>query len=190
MRDLVDRTDDLAAASLLPGWSRTTLVAHIAGNALGQIRMLRAAQDGRIGDQYPGGAAGRVAEIEGLARDAATAVAALHRSADDLEAAWQDTVDWTAPARALSGELIPVSRLPWIRWREVEVHAVDLARDYRPADWPAPFVERLLAELHEWPDLPPLDGITGPDHALAAWLSGRSKGEGLTSDLPDLPEWR
>ena len=190
MRALVDRTDDLAAPSLLPGWSRTTLIAHIAGNALGQIRMLRAAQQGEIGDQYPGGAAGRVAEIEGLARDPALAVEALHRTAEELDAAFRDTTDWSAPARALSGDLIPVSRIPWIRWREVEVHAVDLASDYRPEDWPPEFVRRLLAELAEWPDRPPLDGITGPDHALAAWLSGRSAGEDLQGELPDLPEWR
>jgi maleylpyruvate isomerase len=190
MLALVDRTADLGTPSLLPGWTRTTLVAHIAGNALGQIRMLRAAQRGEIGDQYPGGAAGRVAEIEELARDAGTAVAALHRSAEDLEAAWRDTEDWTRPARALNGDLIPVSRLPWIRWREVEVHAVDLDSDYRPRDWPAPFLSRLLAELRQWPDLPDLTGISGPDHALAAWLSGRSSGEELQGDLPVLPEWR
>jgi maleylpyruvate isomerase len=190
MRMLVDRIDDLAGPSLLPGWSRTTLIAHIAGNALGQIRMLRAAQQGEVGDQYPGGAAGRVAEIEELAREPAVAVDALHRSAQDLDAAFHETQDWTAPARALSGDLIPVSRLPWIRWREVEVHAVDLDAGYRPEDWPLPFVDRLLAELREWPALPSLEGIRGPKHALAAWLIGRSGGEGLTGELPDLPEWR
>jgi maleylpyruvate isomerase len=190
MRALVDRTDDLAAPSLLPGWTRRHVVAHLAGNALGQVRMLRGAQGGLVADQYPGGAEGRAAEIAELARDPEVAVAALQRSAEDLEAAWADTADWSRQARSLSGDLIPVSRLAWIRWREVEVHAVDLAADYRPADWPPEFVERLLAELREWPDLPPLHGITGPDHALAAWLTGRSRGEGLTGELPDLPEWR
>ncbi|MDX6199753.1 MAG: maleylpyruvate isomerase [Actinomycetota bacterium] len=190
MRALVDGIDDLAAPSLLPGWNRTYVVAHIAGNALGQIRMLRGAERGEIADQYPGGAEGRAAEIDDLARDPRAAVAALHRTADELDAAWRDTTDWDAEARALGGALIPVWRIPWIRWREVEVHAVDLAAGYRPADWPAEFVRRLLAELREWPACPPLDGITGPDHALAAWLSGRSAGEDLQGDRPDLPEWR
>jgi maleylpyruvate isomerase len=190
MRALVERTADLGGQSLLPGWSRTTVIAHLAGNALGQIRMLRGAQEGMIVDQYPGGATGRVAEIEDLAQDPARAIEAVHRTAEELAAAWRDTQDWTAPARALSGDLIPVSRLPWIRWREVEVHAVDLDAGYRPEDWPLPFVDRLLAELREWPALPSLEGIRGPKHALAAWLSGRSGGEGLTGELPDLPEWR
>jgi maleylpyruvate isomerase len=190
MRALIDRIDDLAAPSLLPGWNRTYVVAHIAGNALGQIRMLRGAQRGEIADQYPGGADGRAAEIDDLARDHRVAVAAVHRTAEELDAAWRDTTDWDAEARALGGALIPVRRIPWIRWREVEVHAVDLAADYRPADWPAEFLRRLLAELAGWPDRPPLDGITGPDYALAAWLSGRSAGEDLQGDLPDLPVWR
>jgi maleylpyruvate isomerase len=190
MLALVDRTDDLAAPSLLPGWTRTYVVAHVAGNALGQIRMLRGAMQGVIADQYPGGAAGRAAEIDELARTPELAVAAAHRSAADLDVAWEQTEDWTRPARVLNGDLIPLSRLPWVRWREVEVHAVDLATEYRPEDWSPAFLARLLVELQEWPDLPALDGVAGPDHALAAWLTGRSRGEGLTGTLPDLPEWR
>ncbi|MCU1591137.1 MAG: maleylpyruvate isomerase [Frankiales bacterium] len=190
LRALVDRTDDLGAPSLLPGWDRAHVVAHITGNARGQIGMLRGALRGEVADQYPGGAAGRAAEIEELAADPAAAVAAMHRSAEELEAAWQDTEDWTALCRPLHGDPMPVGRLVWTRWREVEVHAVDLAAGYGPADWPGELVERLLAELRGWPDLPALDGITGPDYALAAWLTGRSRGDGLQGALPDLPEWR
>jgi maleylpyruvate isomerase len=188
--DLVERTPDLRAPSLLPGWSRAHVVAHVAGNAEGQIRMLRAAQQGEVGDQYPGGAPARAAAIEELAADPRAAVEALRRTARELDAAWAETEDWSAPARPLHGDLMPVWRLPWTRWREVEVHAVDLGGDYRPPDWPEPFVLRLLEELRGWPALPSLTGIAGPDHALAAWLTGRSRGEGLTGDLPDLPEWR
>jgi maleylpyruvate isomerase len=83
-----------------------------------------------------------------------------------------------------------VAHLLWARWREVEVHAVDLAGDYQPRDWPRPFLDRLLAELRSRPDLPPLEGVSGPDHAMAAWLSGRSRGEGLHGSLPPLPPWR
>jgi maleylpyruvate isomerase len=71
----------------------------------------------------------------------------------------------------------------------VEVHHVDLAAGYGPHDWPAPFVERLLGELLDRDDLPSLAGIHGPRADLAAWLSGRSRGEELSGVLPDLPEW-
>jgi maleylpyruvate isomerase len=190
LRALVDRTPDLLAPSLLPGWTRAHVVAHIAGNARSHIRMLRGAQEDQVLDQYPGGAEARASAIKELAEDPAAAVEELHRSAEDLAHAWRGTADWTAQARPLDSEPVPVVQLVWARWREVEVHAVDLAGDYQPRDWPQPFLDRLLAELRSRTDLPRLDGVTGPDHALAAWLSGRSAGQGLQGVLPHLPEWR
>ena len=190
LRALVDGTGDLTAPSLLPGWTRGHVVAHLVGNARSHIRMLRAAHEEVVADQYPDGAAGREREIQELAADPVQAVTELHRSAEELADVWRSTSDWTALARPLDGRPIPVARLAWGRWREVEVHAVDLAGDYRPEHWPAPFLARLLEELRSRPDLPPLDGITGPDHAMAAWLSGRSDGQGLHGHLPELPAWR
>jgi maleylpyruvate isomerase len=186
MLALVDRTTDLTAPSLLPGWSRAHVVAHLAGNARSHVRMLAGL------DQYEAGAEGRQADIEQLAADPAAAVEALHASADELDQAWRDA-DWSAPVRVLDGGLRPASTLVWAREREVEVHAVDLDAGYRPDDWPEPFLDRLLAELLARPDLPPLTGVTGVTGsrpALAAWLSGRSGGEGLHGALLDLPEWR
>ena len=174
----------LRAPSLLPGWSRAHVVAHVAGNARGHGRMV----DGQ--PQYPGGRDARAAEIDALAADPPAAVAAAHDSAAELERAWA-RADWSAPARVLDGTPRTVGDLVWARWREVEVHAVDLALpDYRPADWPQPFLGRLLDELRARPDLPPLDGVEGSDADLAAWLAGRSRGEGLRGDLPELPPWR
>jgi maleylpyruvate isomerase len=190
LRALVDRTPDLLAPSLLPGWTRAHVVAHIAGNARSHIRMLRGAQEDEVLDQYPGGAEARASAIKELAQDPAGAVEELHRSAEDLAHAWRGTSDWSALARPLDSEPVPVAGLLWMRWREVEIHAVDLAGDYRPQDWPQPFLDRVLAELRTRQDLPPLDGISGPDHAMAAWLSGRSRGDGLQGDLPSLPPWR
>ena len=37
--------------------------------------------------------------------------------------------------------------VPWARLREVEVHHVDLGRDYSPADWSDAFALRLLREI-------------------------------------------
>ena len=38
-------------------------------------------------------------------------------------------------------------RLIGMRWREVEIHRVDLADGYGPGDWPASFVAPLLPSL-------------------------------------------
>ena len=186
---LVDRTPDLAVPSLLPGWSRAHVVAHLAGNARSHVHMLQGTLEGTINDQYPGGAEGRAADIEELASRPADAVVALHESAGQLDDLWR-VADWSGLVRTLHGGPQPAHRLPWGRWREVEVHAIDLAAGYRPQDWPTPFLERLLPELLARTDLPPLDGVSGPSYALAAWLTGRSTGDELSGDLPVLPEWR
>jgi maleylpyruvate isomerase len=184
---LVGRTPDLTAPSLLPGWTRAHVAAHLAGNARSHVRMLGGLP------QYPGGAAGRSADIDALAADPAAAVAALRDSAAELERAWR-TADWRSEVQLLDEQRRPAATLAWARWREVEVHAVDLAVDgpggYGPRDWPRPFLDRLLAELRSRTDLPSIDDVRGGDADLAAWLSGRSGGEGLSGRLPDLPAWR
>jgi maleylpyruvate isomerase len=140
-------------------------------------------------EQYPGGAAAREAEISGLAADPPKAVAALRVATEELEGAWA-TADWSGTARVRVGEPVPTASLAWSRWREVEVHAVDLDLGYRPGDWPAPFLERLLAELRAWPSLPDVDDVRGSDADLAAWLIGRSDGTGRSGRMPPVPPWR
>ena len=189
MQALVDGLDDLDGPSLLPGWTRAHVVAHLAGNARSHLRMLQGTVDGVIMDQYDGGAASRAAAIEELALRPDDAVADLHRSADELDALWQ-RADWSGLVRPLGSDPKPATGLLWARRREVEVHAVDLGAGYRPQDWPADFLDRLLEELLRRADLPSLDGVTGPPYALAAWLTGRSDGAGLSGRLPVLPEWR
>jgi maleylpyruvate isomerase len=112
----------------------------------------------------------------------------------------------------LPGGPQPAALVPWRRLREVEVHHVDLAGGYTPADWPEAFAHRVLHEVATGLDGAALtvrpDGVghripvggggppevSGPAYALAAWLAGRSPGDGLTIDppgpLPLLPDWR
>jgi maleylpyruvate isomerase len=92
---------------------------------------------------------------------------------------------------------------------------VDLDAGYAPADWPQACSQRLLREvvtdLGARPDPPALvlcptetgrefavgqpgtPTISGPACTLAAWLTGRSRGDGLTvipdGALPTLPKW-
>ena len=45
--------DDLHEASALPGWTRAHVLTHVAQGADSRTRLLRAAQAGRSGQQYP-----------------------------------------------------------------------------------------------------------------------------------------
>ena len=87
-----------------------------------------------------------------------------------------------------SGTVAPAARIVWSRLCEVEIHHVDLNAGYGPADWPPAFAKRLLHEA----TIP--DGVSGPDYALAGWITGRSDGSDLTvasgGALPPVPNWR
>lgn len=207
----------LAAASLLPGWTRGHVLAHLARNADGFVNLLTAARTGEAIPMYASPAA-RSSDIEaGASRPQAAHLDDLRRTADRFAEAvaampaeaWGATVDtrrgpWSA------------AYLVWGRLREVEVHHVDLAVEYRPADWPEAFGHRLLREvatgLAGRSDAPPMvlrcDGrrhdlvvgdrtaaptVTGAAPDLAAWLIGRSPGAALTvspdGPLPTPPEW-
>lgn len=75
-----------------------------------------------------------------------------------------------------SGRQVPATHLPFARWREVEIHLVDLGLGHRAADWPQPLVERWLPELLER-----LPTRTDPA-ALMAWVLGRGP-------APELRPW-
>ncbi len=72
---------------------------------------------------------------------------------DALMEAWMQMPDdaWERVGTSLGG---PRSQREWVwsRWREVEVHHVDLGLGYAPSEWPVGFVTRGLAEaLRELP---------------------------------------
>lgn len=203
--------------SLLPGWSRAHVLAHLAGAARSRIRLLTAARTGRPMPQYRSAEA-RADQIEtDAARPAAELFTALCAAADGvLDAigglpgdAWERDVDWLdgapSPARTVVPSLL----------RELEIHHVDLDAGYRPSHWPSWFV---LEELHgvvdrfdgeaampglrlratDQPvehDFGPGPLVTGAGHDLLAWLIGRSPGLNLTTTppvpfLPSLPPWK
>jgi maleylpyruvate isomerase len=207
----------VAAPSLLPGWTRGHLLTHVARNADGFVNLLTAA---RTGEQIPmyASADARTADIEaGADRPLAALLDDLRRSSERfVEAVDAMPVEaWATTVETRHGPW-PAALLVWGRLREIEVHHVDLAAGYRPADWPDAFAQRLLHEvatgLAGRPEAPAMvlrfDGvrqelvvgdpegaptITGPAPELAAWLIGRSAGEVLavTPDgpLPTPPEW-
>jgi maleylpyruvate isomerase len=199
-RRLLARLDGLragqeAAPSRLPGWTRAHVLAHLARNAESHLRLLEAARRGEVVDQYPGGAAGRAAEIEAGAGGALVElVGDVRASAAALDAAWPrdpDDTTWQAGWRDVGGTERRVDDLPWRRWQEVEVHLVDLDVGAGPSDWPPRFVEQHLARLR--PAIPARlpagselpDPLPCPPADELAWLYGRMAVPGL----PVLGPW-
>jgi maleylpyruvate isomerase len=211
---LVEATTDgdPTAPSLLPGWSRGHVLTHLARNADGLVNLLTWARTGVVTPQYASREA-RAADIEAgagrswpeLVADVRDSAARFLDAADALDArAWAALLD-------LPNGPSPVALVPWRRLREVEVHHVDLGTGYTPAHWPESFAHRVLHELATTLDdisltvrptglghPVPVGGggppeVSGPAYALAAWLSGRSPGTGLTVEpagpLPTVPEW-
>jgi maleylpyruvate isomerase len=208
--------DDAAvgAPSALPGWTRGHVLAHLARNADGMRNLLVWARTGVVTPQYRPGQ--RDQDIESDApRPAARQLADVRESAARYaqEAARMSPADWST-VLDVPGRPQPAVYGVWRRLREVEVHHVDLAAGYTPADWPESFAHRLLHEvcsglstsepsfavvLHPVETGHPLTigsggpTVTGPAHALAAWLTGRSPGTELTvsadGPLPAVPVW-
>jgi maleylpyruvate isomerase len=155
LRAVGDLTDDQAAApSQLPGWTRAEVLTHLARNADGVRGIARAAASGEVGSQYPGGTEQRAAAIAaGRGVNAAALLADLRKSCDALMEAWTQLPDdaWARPGRSLSGSRTQREWV-WSRWREIEVHHVDLGLGYTSAEWPVAFVNRGLDDA--FADLP------------------------------------
>jgi maleylpyruvate isomerase len=178
---LENLTDELARQpSLLPGWSVGHVLTHLARNADSVVHRLQGAARDEVVDQYPGGPAGRNADIEaGAGRSAADLVTDVRQAglAVEHEAAGLPGEAWGRLSRDLSGALSPAEAVLLGRIREVEVHHVDLGLGYRPADWPVEFVTETLAS-----ELPKLGARADPAQLLG-WLTGRGP-------APTLPAWR
>jgi maleylpyruvate isomerase len=147
LRTVADLTDEQAGAqSRLPGWTRAEVLTHLARNADGGRGLAEAAARGDVGKQYPGGPEQRTAEIAaGRGATAPALLADLRRSCDALMEAWHHLPDdaWERIGLAFQTERT-MRRWVWARWREVEVHHVDIGLGYAPSEWPVAFVSRGL----------------------------------------------
>ena len=139
---------DLVAPSLLPGWTRAHVLAHVARNADAMRNLLAGARSGQNRPAYASAEA-RDADIEtgarmnakDLANDLAEAAMAFRTVARQLP---DDA--WRFPVRMLDSGPFPAADLLTRRLVEVELHHCDLGAGYGPADWPAAFAEMELAE--------------------------------------------
>jgi maleylpyruvate isomerase len=139
---------DLRQPSLLPGWTRAHVLAHLARNADALRNLLIGARSGQDRPAYASSEA-RDADIErdaaqqarDLASDVADSAMALRTVARQLP-----DQAWTYPVRVLDSAPFPAAQVLTRRLVEVELHHCDLAAGYGPADWPDTFVSLELAE--------------------------------------------
>lgn len=206
---------DLDEPSLLPGWSRKHVVAHVAANADAVANLVHWAATGVPTPMYASPEA-RLAGVESGSRLPGTELIGwLHRSIEALDAAVAGLTDaqWRTPVVTAQGRTVPASEVPWMRSREVFVHAVDLAAGTSFADLPSDFLAALCDDVvskrgaapgpavrlepadsaERW-DLPG-DGepvtVIGPLAELTAYLTGREHHLGAAGGgpAPALAAW-
>jgi maleylpyruvate isomerase len=171
---------DLRVPSMLPGWTRGHVLAHVARNADGMRNVLAGVRTGQDRPAYASAEAREAGIEQDAGRRATEQAADLASSAMALRTVARQLPDagWQVPVRMLDGmDFFPAAELLTRRLAEVELHHCDLGAGYRPGDWPAFFADMELAEpMRSWrqdrlsyPEPAPLTSARPP----ASWQRGR-----------------
>ncbi|MFG2949653.1 maleylpyruvate isomerase N-terminal domain-containing protein [Streptomyces adustus] len=179
--------DGFAAPGALPGWTRKHLAAHVAANADALGNLVHWAATGEETPMY----ASAEERAAGIARGPALSAGELRSwltgSARRLAEALDRLTDeqWRHQVVTAQGRTVPATELPWMRAREVCVHAVDLRTGVVTfADLPKGFLAALVEEIRAKRQLTALPD--GPLPEVAAWLAGRPH---TLADAPELGPW-
>jgi maleylpyruvate isomerase len=140
---------ELDGDSLLPGWTRRHITAHIGYNARAIARLIEWAATGVETPMYASPEA-RDHEIEFGAT--LTPIALRHlfdHSAVHLNVEWRDLPEdaWNHQVKTAQGRVVPATETVWMRTREVWMHAIDLDNGAAFRDIPVPVLERLLKDI-------------------------------------------
>jgi maleylpyruvate isomerase len=213
---LEERTDEeLSRPTTLQGWTGRHLLSHVGHNARALARLAHWAHSGEPTPMYRSATA-REDEIE---RGAGWAVPRLREFVTDeqdlLVAALDKISDagWHTEVMTAQGRTVPATEIPWLRCRELWIHASDLGGGQGFTDFPAEFVDELLSDLqtrrqkqgrryrvHATDRPGPVDAsdagsprVEGRAAELARWLTGRGGAMALRTidgaPLPELSPW-
>jgi maleylpyruvate isomerase len=139
---------ELRAPSLLPGWIRAHVLAHVARSADAMRNLLIGARSGQDRAAYASEQAREAGIERGAALSAKDLIADLADSAMALRTIVKQLPDqaWQVRVRMLDSAPFPAAGLLTRRLVEVELHHCDLRAGYSPADWPAAFATMELPE--------------------------------------------
>lgn len=139
----------LDSGTLLSGWTRRQLLAHIGYNAAALCRLMDWASTGHETPMY----ASTEQRSREIAEGATLTPAALRNLFDHtvarLDEKWRNAPEaaWSAKVLTAQGRTVPASETAWMRTREVWIHAVDLDNGGRFADFPDVVLDSLLTDI-------------------------------------------
>jgi maleylpyruvate isomerase len=207
---------DFDVQSQLPGWTRKHLIAHLAANGDAIGNLVHWAATGEVTPMYPSPEA-RAADIEIGSRKSGSELGLwFSESAARLDEGMSALTaeQWTHEIVTAQGRTVPASETPWMRSREVMIHAVDLDSGVGFDDLPEEFLRALCDDIvtkrasadgptaivlvSDTADQWKLPGagdpvqVTGSLAAITAYLAGRQY-SGLTTsgndEVPALSAW-
>lgn len=141
--------DELDGPSLLPGWRRRHVVAHVGLNARAVARLVDWAHTGIETPMYDSPTQ-RDHEIAFGATLPARALRNLSaHAAVHLSVEWRDLPEpaWEHLVTTAQGRTVLASETVWMRTREVWLHAVDLNTGAQVEDFPSELHGLLLADV-------------------------------------------
>jgi maleylpyruvate isomerase len=163
---------ELAEPSLLDGWSRAHVVAHLANVAAALVRMTHDALADRTTSMYPDGRAGRATEIQSVAAEPWEDLHAWFvQSTGALTSTWHSVPweRWGRPFTDTEFGSMQFGRLVGMRLTEVEVHHADLAIGFGPREW-SPALTRTCLPLRV-ASLARLRRSSDADHTInGSWI--------------------
>ncbi|MFD7055037.1 maleylpyruvate isomerase family mycothiol-dependent enzyme [Streptomyces mirabilis] len=208
----------LSKPSALPGWTRKHVVSHVGFNARAAGRLVHWARTGEVTPMYPDPST-RAREIEEGAHWSGQQLRELvQREQAALASALRDLddSDWSFEVVTAQGRTVQAGEIPWLRTRELWIHAVDLDAGGDFPDLPPDMIDRLVAQAvqkRRAGDSPGLDVrltdrnpggtpvgsgdgptpvVEGAAADIARWLTRREPRGLRTSDgtpLPELGPW-
>lgn len=162
--EILSRLDDpdLRGDSLLPGWSRAHVAAHVAYNARALTRLVNWASSGKRMPMYESRAS-RDAEIEAGAHLTAPQLQRLSaEEARGFESAWSALPEDRRDYQVRDGRdsPLPIKDALTLRSRELWMHLIDLDAGVTPDGVPATLQQRIVQEV--------LDTWALQDHFVSA----------------------
>ncbi|WP_068950727.1 maleylpyruvate isomerase N-terminal domain-containing protein [Pararhizobium polonicum] len=142
LRDLSG--SELCGPSLVPGWTRAHVIAHVSYHARGMTRLIEAVRDGQ--NFHASAQDSQVARRYDIDLGATLPDRALRNLFDHseihLNVEWRDLTDrhW---------EIQSILETPWERAQEVWLRAVDLNNGGSTSDFPTDLLDRLKLESED-----------------------------------------